>query len=400
MYDVIVVGARCAGSSIAMLLARKGYRVLLLDRATFPSDMRMSTHFIHQPGIARLKRWNLLHRIESSGCPPIVGHRYDFGGFILTGSPPPFEDVSTAYAPRRTVLDKILVDAAVESGAELREGFSVATLTSDNGQVTGVRGSASKGRTVSEQARQVIGADGMNSLVARCVRAPQYNDVPRRMLTHFSYWSGVDIEGLEFYPRDHRAVYGWNTNDGLALVGVNWALSKYPKLNGTTEHCFFEVVDHAAPGLAARLRAGRREERFSGGSIPGFFRKPYGPGWALVGDAGCKMDPCTAAGITNAFRDVELLAEAVDDGFTSRRPLEQALADYEQRRNAMAMPIYEFTCQSALLEPPTPEMTQLVLALRDNQPETNRFFGILSQTTSAAEFMNPANLSGIISAAN
>ena len=220
MYDAIVVGARCAGSPLAMLLARKGYRVLLLDRASFPSDMRMSTHFIHQPGIARLERWNLLDRI-ASGCPPVTGYRYDFGDFALTGSPPGFENVMVAYAPRRTVLDKVLVDAAVESGAELREQFSVDALTEDNGRVTGIRGSAAKGRMTIEHASIVIGADGMNSFVARFVKAPQYKGVPRRQMTYFSYWSGVKIDGLEFYPRDYRAVYGWNTNNGLALVGVN-----------------------------------------------------------------------------------------------------------------------------------------------------------------------------------
>ena len=147
------------------------------------------------------------------------------------------------------------------------------------------------------------------------------------------------------------------------------------------------------------MAAGRREERWSAAAIPSFFRKPFGSGWALVGDAGCKMDPCTAAGITNAFRDVEFLADAIDRGFKSGR-LEEELADYELKRNEFAMPIYEFTCQSALIEPPTPQMEQLIRALRENQCETNRFFGLLAQTTSIAEFLNPANLARIITHAN
>ena len=200
MYDAIIVGARCAGSPLAMLLARKGYRVLLLDHAHFPSDMRMSTHYIHQPAWRGSNGGSCLTESHHPECPVITSHKYDFGEFVLTGSPPPFEEVSEAYAPRRTVLDKVLVDAAVEAGAELREGFSVKTLTSDNGRVTGICGSASKGRPVTEQARIVVGADGMNSMVARSVRAPQYNQVPRRQMSDFSYWSGVEIEGLEFYP--------------------------------------------------------------------------------------------------------------------------------------------------------------------------------------------------------
>src|SRR5436190_14545399 len=124
MYDVIVVGARCAGSPTAMLLARKGYRVLLVDKGTFPSDT-MSSHLIWQPGVARLERWGLLDRVVASNCPPITTWAYDFGPFALHGTPPPADGVAMAYAPRRTVLDKLLVDAAVEAGAELREAFAV-----------------------------------------------------------------------------------------------------------------------------------------------------------------------------------------------------------------------------------------------------------------------------------
>jgi flavin-dependent dehydrogenase len=396
VYDAIIVGARCAGSPLAMLLGRKGYRVLLLDRAKFPSNMPMSTHLIHQPGIARIKRWGLLERLATSGCPPITSYSYDVGEFTLTGCPPPAEGVSEAYAPRRTVLDKILVDAAVEAGAELREHFSVGAFTRRGQCVTGVRGLTENDRAVTEQARIVVGADGMNSVVARSVRAPEYNTMPRLQITHFSYWSGVKLEGVELYARDYRFIYGWNTNDGLALVGANWALSQFPKLPDGIEESFFQVIDSAAPGLAARLRAGKREERWYGGAIPGFFRKPYGDGWALVGDAGYKKDPCTAAGITDAFRDAELLAEAIDDCLAARRSFEQSMADYELRRNAIAMPIYEFTCQSAKFEPATPEMKQLFTALKGYQLETNRFFGLIAQTTSISEFLSFGNLARVI----
>lgn len=396
MYDAIIVGARCAGSPLAMLLARKGYRVLLLDHAKFPSDMPMSTHLVHQPGVARLKRWGLLERIKASGSPPLTRYNYDIGDFTLTGCPPPSDGTREAYAPRRTVLDKILVDAAVEAGAELREQFAVEGLTFNGQSVTGVRGSGKGGGAVSEQARIVVGADGMNSLVARSVRAPEYNQMPRLMTTYFSYWSGVEVDGVALHALDHRFFYGWNTNDGLALVGANWALSQYPKLPAGIEESFFQVADLAAPALAAQLRAGKREERWQGGAIPGFFRKPYGDGWALVGDAGYKKDPCTGAGITDAFRDAEFLADAIDDSVAGRRSVDQSMADYELRRNAVAMPIYEFTCQSAKFEPPTPEMMQLLTALRGNQRETDRFFGLIAQTTSIPEFLSPDNLARII----
>ena len=159
-----------------------------------------------------------------------------------------------SLCPRRFVLDKILADAAVEAGAELREHFSVEALTYDGQCVTGVRGSTKNDRAITEQGRIVVGADGMNSIVARSVPAPEYNRMPRLMTTYFSYWSGVKIDGVELYPRDYRFVYGWNTNDGLALVGANWALSQFPKLPDGIEESLFEVVESAAPRLAARLR--------------------------------------------------------------------------------------------------------------------------------------------------
>ncbi|HST04328.1 MAG TPA: FAD-dependent monooxygenase [Chloroflexia bacterium] len=170
MYDVIVIGARCAGSPTAMLLARRGYRVLLLDKAGFPSDT-LSTHFVQQPGIARLKRWGLLDKVIASNCPPIHALRFDVGPFALTGASPAYDGVADAYAPRRRVLDNILVEAAAQAGAELREHFTVSELLMDGDRVTGIRGHAADGVAVTERARIVIGADGMRSLVARSVQA-------------------------------------------------------------------------------------------------------------------------------------------------------------------------------------------------------------------------------------
>ena len=177
MYDAIVVGARCAGSPTAMLLARKGYRVLLVDRATFPSDT-ISTHFIWQSGVACLKRWGLLEKVQASNCPAISYISLDFGPFALTGVPPAADGVTEGYGPRRTVLDKLLVDAAVAAGVEVREGFSVEELITDGERVTGMRGHAAGGSTIAETAHIVIGADGRNSFVARAVQAAEYQTQP------------------------------------------------------------------------------------------------------------------------------------------------------------------------------------------------------------------------------
>ena len=147
--------------------------------------------------------------------------------------------------------------------------------------------------------------------------------------------------------------------------------------------------------MAERIQNGHREERFVGGVVPNYFRKPFGPGWVLVGDAGYLKDPCTAEGITDAFHSAELLVEALDSGFSGRQTLDEALATYEQERNNAAFPLYDFTCQLATLAPPPPVMQQLLAALKGNQEQTDRFFGIFAQTVSAPEFFAPENMQRI-----
>jgi flavin-dependent dehydrogenase len=395
MYDAIVVGARCAGSPTAMLLARQGYRVLLLDKAGLPSDT-LSTHYIHQPGVARLKRWGLLGKVVESNCPPARQLLFDVGPFALVGAPPPSAGVTDAYAPRRTILDQILVAAAVEAGAELREYFSVQELLTDGERVTGIRGCAVGVAMVTEKARIVIGADGMRSLVVRSVQAPTYNARPGLSCAYYTYWSDVALEGAELYPRPGRMIISGPTNDGQAIVIIYWPKAMFHEVRADIEGNFMKVVE-LAPGLTERLRSGKRTERFRGtADLPFFFRKPYGAGWALVGDAGYHKDPITAEGITDAFRDAELLPEALDAGFSGRRPLDEALAGYEQRRNEEVLPIYEFTYQLAALAPPPPETHQLFGALRQNQEQTNRFFGTIAGTVPVQEFFSPENLERIM----
>jgi flavin-dependent dehydrogenase len=398
MYDAIVVGARCAGSPTAMLLARKGYRVLLLDKAGFPSDT-LSVHYIHQPGVASLAKWGLLDAVIASNCPPIRRQRIDFGPFALAGHATPVDGIAEAYAPRRTVLDQILVEGAAAAGAEVREHFSVHELLMDGERVTGIRGHAVGGAMVTEQARIVIGADGLRSLVARSVQAPTYNATPALTCAYYTYFSDVPIAGVELYPRPGQMIIAAPTNDGQTLVIVYWPRAAFHEVRADIEGHFLKALE-SAPALAARLREGRRSERFRGtADLPNQFRQSHGPGWALVGDAGYHKDPILAQGISDAFRDAELLAEAVDAGLSGSEPLAGALAGYQRRRDEHVGPMFGTTIQFAHLAVPPPEMQQLFGALRGNQEQTDRLFGTFAGTVPIPEFFAPENLGQIFAAA-
>jgi 2-polyprenyl-6-methoxyphenol hydroxylase-like FAD-dependent oxidoreductase len=388
-YDAIVVGARCAGSPTAMLLARKGYTVLVVDRATFPSDT-ISTHLVHPPGAAALRRWGLLDRLVSTGCPPIDTYSFDFGPFTISGTPLT-DEVPVAYGPRRTVLDKLLVDAASEAGAEVREGFIVEDVVLEDGRVTGVRGHSKGGRTLTEHAQVVIGADGRHSLLAKAVHPHQYHEKPPLLAGYYTYWSGLPIDGrYENYIRPDRGFAAWPTHDDLTLVVGGWPIAEFEANKRDIEGNYLKMFD-LVPPFADRVRGATREARFVGTAVPNFFRKPFGPGWALVGDAGYNKDFITAQGIHDAFRDAELCAAALDETFSGVRSFDVAMAEYQSTRDEHVLPMYEFTTQLATLEPPSPELQQLLGAVHGNQEAMDGFARVAAGVTSPAEFFSAEN---------
>jgi flavin-dependent dehydrogenase len=396
-YDAIVVGARCAGAPTAMLLARKGYRVLVVDRATFPSDT-VSTHLIHAPGVAALRKWGLLDDVIASGCPPIDTYAFDFGRFKISGTPRPHDGNVTAYAPRRTVLDKILVDAAARAGAEIREGFAVEDVVVEDGAVVGIRGHAAGGDSVVERARVVIGADGWNSRVARSVGARRYNDKPMLQWSYYSYWADLPVGGMETVIRPDRGWGAFPTNDGLTLIVLGWPFAEANAYKADVEANYLRTLE-LSPEFAMRVRSATREARFAGGAVPNFFRVPFGPGWALVGDAGYTKDPITAQGISDAFRDAELCADALDDALAGMREFDHAMLSYQHARDADARPLYDFTTQLATLEAPPPEMQQLLAAISENADASDAFVSVVAGTVSPVEFFDPENVVRMMGAA-
>ncbi|OAI40429.1 hypothetical protein AYO38_01020 [bacterium SCGC AG-212-C10] len=342
MYDVIVVGARCAGSPTAMLLARAGHRVLLVDRMTFPSD-KLSTHYVQPPGVRCLEEWGLLDAVIAAGTPPIHTFTVFQGDDFLMA--PPADGV--AYCPRRYLLDQILVDGAVAAGAEFRPAFTVTDVLFEGETVVGVAGHGRDGARVEERARFVVGAEGHHSVVANAVKAEKYREVEALTGGYYSYWSGVELDGAEVHTSDRGGVLAFPTNGGQVCVAAGRARDQFATYRADIEGTFFSILD-ASPAFAAKIRAGKREERWFGSAdVPNFFRKPWGDGWALVGDAGYMKDPTTGFGITDAFRDAGLLARALDLALTGAVQAPDALAGYQSRRDAAAIPIYEFTLQMA-----------------------------------------------------
>ena len=399
MYDAIVIGARCAGSATAMLLARAGMDVLLVDRAELPSDIPHG-HFVHRHGPARLARWGLLDAVLATGCPAVTTMTTDFGDFALTGRELAVDGVPLGVAPRRDRLDGVLADAAGAAGAELRDRFAVQEITRDGDRVTGITGrDARSGAKATERARIVIGADGRNSLLARTVGAAAYESAPTATCWYFSYYGGVLREGLELYERSDRVIFVFPTNDGRTALFIGFAIGDLARVRADIEAGVLGAVD-AIPGLGERIRAGRREERFYGATqLPNFLRAASGPGWALVGDAGCHKDPYMALGICDALRDAELLAGAVCDAFAGRRPEAEAFAGYEQQRNAATLPDYERNLAMARFEPKPDQQLRLRAALRGDQDATNHFYRAVQGMVDPQTFFNDENLGRIIAGA-
>ncbi|MFL6129545.1 MAG: NAD(P)/FAD-dependent oxidoreductase [Mycobacteriales bacterium] len=386
-YDVLVVGARCAGAPTAMLLAQRGYRVLMVDRAVFPKDT-MSSHYIHAYGVARLARWGLLPDLLATGCPPVSLLSGDWGNITLTGSPPPYDGIDFGVCPRRYVLDHLLNTAAVRSGAELEEGFTVTGLLSADGRVTGVRGRTRLCAETRITARYVVGADGMRSLVARTVGATEYWTVPPLTTTYYTYFEDLPMDRLLIHWRTGRCVPAVPTHDGLTVVLCGWSYDGWREYRSDIQHHFFETVrTQSTAEFAERISAARRVAPFVGTHrSANFFRKPYGPGWALVGDAGYHKDPVTALGMADAFRDSELLAAALDQTLCGQRAAEDALGDYERRRNEEAKPMYDYTLDLARYQPLPPERAMLLRSLQDDEVNRNRFFGVLAGSVRIQDF--------------
>jgi flavin-dependent dehydrogenase len=352
-HDVVVVGARCAGAATAMLLAAAGHDVALVDRCEFPSDT-LSTHAIARSGVVQLHRWRLLQDVLDGGAPPIRKVAFHSGGLSITREVKDRFGVDMMVAPRRHVLDALLVDAAVAAGARLITGVTVdGVRRDDNGRVTGVRARTGSGRADIE-ARFVVGADGRNSRVAKSVGAAFTEVRNGDGAAHYAYFAG-DWDAMEYFVGEGSFAGVFPTNDSQACVWVCNPAETAHRLrrsHDTIDAAFDAMVRATAPALADRISSAERASATRGLiGFPNHLRQPVGPGWALAGDAGYHRDAITGHGISDAFRDAELLAGALDPVLRGVADEAAELDAYHATRDEQLREVFEITCELATFPP-------------------------------------------------
>jgi len=315
-YDAVIVGARAAGAATALLLARAGQRVLLIDRGRYGTDT-LSTHALMRAGVLQLARWGLVEALESAGTPQVRSTSFHYGDDVVTVAIKPRGEVASLLAPRRFLLDRVLVDAATDAGADIRYGVSVQDVTrDDSGRVTGVLAHDENERPIVASARIVVGADGLHSKIAALVAAPVVEQAPHAAGVVYGYWPNLPVNGYQWYWADGVAVGAIPTNGGETCVFTALPATQFRRVfGGELRAGYRELMSRGAPRLASLAESSGTSPKLRGfAGHPGYLRRSHGPGWALVGDAGYFKDPLTAHGITDALRDAELLAAAVLDG--------------------------------------------------------------------------------------
>jgi 2-polyprenyl-6-methoxyphenol hydroxylase-like FAD-dependent oxidoreductase len=363
-YDVLVVGARVAGAATAMLLARAGLRVLVVDQRRPGSDT-LSTHALMRGGVIQLSRWGLLDAVRAAGTPPVRRTVVRYGDEDEVVDLKPIPHCDALYAPRRTVLDELLVVAAERAGAEVRFGVRVTGLVrSDDGRVIGASVREADGRLREVRARLTVGADGIRSRVARDVGAASYGLAPHTTALVLGYLEGVEVDGYQWLYGRTASAGLIPTNDGQVCAWISVPEARFDELRAGRDAGFHATFASVAPDWAAVLRQARRVGPLRGfAGSPGFLRHPWGRGWALVGDASHFKDPLSAHGMTDALRDAELLADAVLVAVGDPQQEAAALAGYHDLRDELSRDLHALVARAAAYDWTMAELRELLVAI-------------------------------------
>ena len=382
-YDAVIVGARCAGAATALLLAREGLAVLVVDRGAYGADT-LSTHALMRAGVLQLSRWGLVKGVVDAGTPAVRSTAFHYGDEVVEIAIKPRDGVEALYAPRRSLLDRLLVDAARAAGAEVRhQARATALVRSASGRVCGLLLEDLDGRRAAVDAGIVIGADGMRSTIAGLAGAEATRTAAHTASTVYGYWSGLGIDGYHWHYQPGACVGVIPTNDGQVCVFTAMSPERFAQGGRADVAALLTaVLGQAAPALAERVQRGSLCGSLHGfAGLRGYVRRSHGPGWALVGDAGYFKDPITAHGISDALRDAELLARAVLEGSDA------ALDRYEAQRDELSLPLFEISSELASFEWNLDRARELHLVL---SREMNREVKALLELASAGRASAPA----------
>ncbi|SDW11303.1 FAD-dependent oxidoreductase [Marinobacter mobilis] len=401
-YDVIVVGGSVSGAPTAAWLARKGFKVLVVEKASFPRDAN-STHFIWPRGMSYLNRLGVADKILEQ-TPHFKQMEINIEGIRLHGGVPSQairdrfialhgddHGVVDYYAgPRRFFLDEVLLTEARASGADVRESTRVVSLIEENDGVVGIKAIAGNGEEFEARARVVIGADGRMSQFANHVKAQKTEVREKSTFAYYGYFSGIDKPELCIHKRGRFGTAIFPTMQDRHLVLVYGPTEWWGDFSKDPEAGFFRTYEFVAPDVAKLLKQATRVEPFKAmGRMVAFHRENWGKGWALVGDACSFKDQWTAMGITHALRDAELLSAHLEKYLNGEKDWASVMSEYSDIRLADYEDYWNLVCDGAEMQPYTREELEFFHSIEGDQEKVDQFIGQVGDTISLKHQIQP-----------
>lgn len=348
-YDVLVIGARVAGASLALLLGQRGHRVLMVDRDAFPSDT-LSTHFVGGFGVTALRQLGVLPELDAAGFRHITRTRTWVEDCLFEG--PGGESGNFALCPRRDVLDSLLIRHAIEQGkVDFHARTHAESLIEEDGRVVGAVVCDANGERHEIRAQVVVGADGKYSKMAEWVKAERYHELPAQRPVYYGYYHGIaplPEPAIEMFFAHNNIGFVFPMRPDEDCLALEIQSEEFDEFRANPRASFEEHV-RALPGMAARMTGASLEGRLQGArGVENFLRKPYGPGWALTGDAGYLKDPCTGQGIGDALAQSFMLADALDATLHGA-DWDATLSEFQRTRDKAMLPVYRWTLDAMQL---------------------------------------------------